>query len=122
MTALLPGAALFPSGSLYPDGGGTLIPTAVPTQTITDEGGVASPAGACDDINGNVVLNNNGVSMWLEFRNTSGSPQTVAITLPYPIKGQPVPDIVVTLAAGAVQRRGPFDIRFYSAAVTFKAS
>ena len=118
--AVYPGTSLFPGSSTFPDSSGVVTTPLVPL-TITDAGIVTGAGQAANPV-GNVVLWNNGATTWIELVNTDSNPQQVTITLPYKVKGQTVPAIVIPLSAGRVHRRGPFDPSVYGQVLAVTAS
>lgn len=115
---LLPSTTLLPSAGLLPSGFAVSV---LPQRTITELGLVSAAEEPCNP-DGNLVVFNNGVSVWLEWTNTDSVPQSVILVIPYSVDGQPIPDLVIALGPGQRHCRGPFDITVYGPSVAFQAS
>lgn len=87
--------------------------TPLPVNGVTITG--VAPVGevAADVTNGNQLASNNGVSTWVEATNTGGSSYTLTLVTTATYAGRAVADDVITLAASAKRRIGPFPLDLY---------
>ena len=95
-----------------------MVQTPVPVTAVSRQGVATVAPAACDAVNGNSVYPNNQLT-WLEFTNSDGAAShTVTIGMAAQ-DGVASPGRVITLAANAVKRYGPFPTPVYGQTLMF---